>query len=542
MSIDFSLTIPDLFRRAVAERGNQPALLSKFNGRYEQESWRDLLGAVSGFLRLLAASALRQGDLAVHISHNRREWVLFDLACHLLGVVHVPLHCTLSGPQLLEQIRHCGAKHVFLGDDGQQQKLAGCGDEFRILRYDDLTQSRGARIETPQLQMADVRPDDLATILYTSGTTGEPKGVMLTQRNLSSNAQAAAEGFGPEEQELKLNILPLSHIFARTCDLYIWLTRGSTLAIAESRETALQDLQAVRPSSMNGVPYFYDRLRRVLCERGDEHKPGALRELLGGRIRTCCSGGAPLPQATIDFFASHDIPLLQGYGLSESSPVIVSSTIAANRPGCSGRPIAGVEIRLANDGELLTRGPHVMAGYYKNPAATAEVIRDSWLHTGDLGQIDADGYLRIIGRKKEMIVLSTGKKVAPTTIENLLSQDPLIAQVMVVGEGRSHLAALVVPQPDALKAEIASQGIVVHSREEALAHPQVLGCYLQRMKQHLCGLSPQEQVHHVALLPRAFAIDAGEMTAKLSLRRDVICRNFAEEIENMYRISSPNAC
>jgi long-chain acyl-CoA synthetase len=535
MPIDLSLTIPDLFRRAVAEHGDEPALISKFNGRFEAESWQQVLAGVSSFLRLLCSTGLRRGDLAIHVSVNRREWVLFDLACHLAGIVHVPLHASLSGPQLLEQIQHSGARHVFLGDDEQQRKLTAVDETLRIKRYDDLARGKPALVTAGQLELGDVRPDDVATILYTSGTTGEPKGVMLTQRNISSNAQATVECHGAaDELETKLNILPLSHIFARTCDLYCWLVRGSMLAIAESRETVLDDLQAVRPTTMNAVPYFYDRLRRLLCEQGKDQTPGALRQLLGGQIRSCCSGGAPLAQVTIDYFAQQDVPLLQGYGLTESSPVITISSREYTRPGCSGRALAGVDICLADDGELLTRGPHVMLGYYKNPAATAAVIRSGWLHTGDLGQIDADGYLRIVGRKKEMIVLSTGKKIAPTTIENKLAHDALIAQVMVVGEGRSHLAALIAPQPEALKTEIMARGIALTSREEALTHPQVLAIYLERIGRHLADLSPQEQVHHVALLPRAFSIDAGEMTAKLSLRREVICRSFADEIERMY--------
>jgi long-chain acyl-CoA synthetase len=316
--------------------------------------------------------------------------------------------------------------------------------------------------------------------------------------------------------------------------LYAWLVRGSMLAIAESRETVIDDLQAVRPTTVNGVPYFYERLRKILGERGLGNQPGALLELLGGRIRSCCSGGAALPPGTIEFFAAQNVSLLQGYGLTESSPVITMSTHEHNRPGAAGRAIPGIELRIADDGEVLTRGGHVMLGYYKNPPATAEVIRDGWLHTGDLGTIETDGYLRLIGRKKEMIVLSTGKKVAPSAVESRLANDPLAAQVMVVGEGRSHLAALVVPQPEALKSEIAARGIALRSREEALVHPQVLEIYLKRFAELLGDLSPQEQVHHVALLPRAFSIEQGEMTAKLSLRRDAICRNFAEEIERMY--------
>lgn len=538
MSIDASLTIRELLERAVRQHATEPALISKWNGRFEAETWNDLLSAVCRFMTFLGENEVRSQDRAVHIAPNSRGWVLFDLACHLAGVVHVPLHASLSPSQLIEQIRHSEARCVFVDSDDLQQKLASLNPEgIRVVRYGSV---RAPTVSAKSWENytaygGTARPDDLATILYTSGTTGEPKGVMLTQRNLSSNAQAVVETFGETEQrEVRLNILPLSHIFARTCDLYAWLVRGSTLAIAESRDTVMEDLQSIKPTTINGVPYFYERLRRVLCEKGYDKTPGALRQLLGGEIRSCCSGGAALPPATIDYFAAQEVPLLQGYGLTETSPVITMSTRALNRPGTCGRALPGIDLRIAEDGEVLTRGPHVMLGYYKNAIATAEVIRDGWLHTGDMGHLDADSFLRIIGRKKEMIVLSTGKKIAPSLIENRLSQDSLVAQAIVVGEGQSHLGALVVPQREALCREIEGRRIVT-SPEQSLAHPDVQAIYLQRFRELLADLSPQEQVHHVALLPRGFSMEQGEMTAKLSLRREVICHHFAHEIERMYQ-------
>jgi long-chain acyl-CoA synthetase len=545
--VDLSLTLADLFLRAVAQHGEGPALLIKQQAQFFPLTWKQLAQQVAYAASALADVGVRRGSNVVQISENRREWIVLDLACYFVGAVHVPLHATLTGPQLAAQIKHSGVEHVFLSTLEQAKKLqavrAELPSDVRLFAYDELEIADLAVVPWRPLdttQPADdalaspVTPDDVATILYTSGTTGPPKGVMLTQRNLSSNAQAIVENFGEAPQEVRLNILPLSHIFARTCDLYSWLVRGSTLALAESRDTLLDDLQAVQPTTINGVPYLFDRLRRLLHERGLDRQPGVLRQLFGGRIRSCSSGGAALSPATIDFFAEQEVLLLQGYGLTETSPVITMSTREANRPGTCGRPLPDVEVQIADDGEVLTRGPHVMLGYYKDPAATAATIQHGWLHTGDIGEIDTDGYLRIIDRKKEMIVLSTGKKVSPALIENRLSHDPLIGQVMVVGEGRSHLAALIVPVPDPLRGEILARQIPVFSREQALVHPQVLALYLERIAEHLADLSSSEQVRHVLLIPRPFSAELGEMTAKLSLRREVICEHFAQEIDAMY--------
>jgi long-chain acyl-CoA synthetase len=255
---------------------------------------------------------------------------------------------------------------------------------------------------------------------------------------------------------------------------------------------------------------------------------------LGSAILRCCAGGAALPDYLYDYYHAQGVPLLQGYGLSESSPVITLSTTEHTRRGSCGRAIPGVEVRIADDGEILTRGPHVMPGYYENPQATAEVLKEGWLYTGDLGRMDNDGYLYITGRKKELIVTLGGKNIAPVYLESLLTQDPLILQAMVVGDGRPFLSALIVPNPDALKHEILSRGITVTSREKALAHPEVLYLYQQRIAERLAVVSHFEQVREFTLLSRGFSIEAGELTPKLTLRRKEIAAHFAAEIEAMY--------
>ena len=285
---------------------------------------------------------------------------------------------------------------------------------------------------------------------------------------------------------------------------------------------------------LNGVPYFFDKVRRYVIDERKADVPGFLPELFGGRMRVCCSGGAALPNETAEFFWQRGVKLVQGYGLTESSPVITISTENANKLGTVGRPIPGVEVGIADDGEILTRGPHVMLGYWNRPDETADAIRDGWLLTGDLGQLDSDGYLRITGRKKELIVTSGGKNIAPVFLENLLVEDPLIAQAFVIGDGRNYLTALIVPNPEALGGAITEQQIPVQSLAEALTHPDVLALYQRQIDSRLRDVADCEKIKRITLLSRGLTLELGELTPTLKLRRAVVHKHFAEEIERLY--------
>ena len=552
-------TIVEILARRIDADGPNPALAVKEGGQFGWRTWHELAGDVAQYAAVLVGLGVQRGDRVAQLAENRYEWIVMDLAVQMAGAIHVPIHAPLTGPQVAWQVRHSGARVLFISGPAQAAKLSAPGadlpQDVACVAYDACSEPVAGRTVATlrELQAAaepakgidaacqtrkTIRPDSLATILYTSGTTGEPKGVMLTQGNLASNACAAIRAFGPSENQLRLNFLPLSHVFARTCDLYCWLVEGSRMAIAESRESVIPDCQMLKPTYLNGVPYFYDRVYRALCGLGQQNTPGALKAILGGKIEKCCAGGAALPDHLFDFFQEQGVPLLQGYGLSESSPVITLSTVEHNRRGSCGRAIPGIELKIAEDGEILTRGPHVMPGYYENPQATAEVLSaDGWLATGDLGRLDGDGFLYITGRKKEILVTSGGKNIAPVYLESLLTQDPLILQAMVVGDGRSCLAALIVPNPDALRSEIASRGIVVRSPEAALQHPEVLAIYREHIDRQLVNVAPYEQVRKFMLLPRGFTIEAGELTPKLSLRRQEIGKHFQAEIERMYAAS-----
>jgi long-chain acyl-CoA synthetase len=325
-------------------------------------------------------------------------------------------------------------------------------------------------------RLASFDPESIATILYSSGTSGEPKAVALTHANISSNAYAVIVGLAEPSSERRMNFLPFSHIYARTCDLYAWLVGGSQIVLARSRDTVIADCGRTQPTLINGVPYFYQRVGQKIAEAEAAGASVTLPQLFGGNLRACICGGAALPVATFDFYHQRGLLMLPGYGLTESSPVIAMSSPEEFRRGTVGRAIPGIEVRIADDGELLTRGPHVMREYWKDPELTQQTIRDGWLYTGDLGAIDADGFISITGRKKELIALSTGKKAVPTHIEGVLSREPLIFQSMVVGDNQPYLAAVIVPDFDLLAKWAAAAGIaaadaaVVFEAPEVVAH------------------------------------------------------------------------
>ncbi|MGD9633111.1 MAG: long-chain fatty acid--CoA ligase [Pirellulales bacterium] len=511
---DQSLTIPGFLTKALALCAEEPAFGEIRSGQLRWRTWREIsrdVDALAGELRL---AGVAPGDRIAQVSENRYEWIVVDLALHSLGAVHVPIHVTLSGEQIAEQIAASGARIVFFSRTELLSKFAPSlkhGETLFVHDEYDYGQEKpplgsDASHQSPATSHS---TDHLATILFTSGTTGRPRGVMLSQRNLAWNAAAAADAHGTSDLGTRINILPFSHIYARTCDLYTWLYRRSRLVLAESRETLMRDCQLVQPTVLNGVPYLFERIAERVRTAGV-----SLRSVFGERMKQLTCGGAPIAPEVEAWYESRGMPLLPGYGLTEASPVISLSTPEARKIGTVGRPLAELEVRFADDGELLVRGPNVMLGYWQDPTATSEAIRAGWLHTGDLGKLDADGYLSIRGRKKELIVLSTGKKVSPTRVESLLTASPLLEQVAVFGEGRANLVALVVPAKregqeatrDELAAEISAQ---------------------------LAVAAQEEQVRNFVVLERPFSIERGELTPKMSLCREAIARNYADQLRQI---------
>jgi len=421
-----------------------------------------------------------------------------------------------------------------------------------------------------------VAPEDLATIIYTSGTTGEPKGVMLTHRNLVSNMRAAADALDISDDDVALSFLPLSHGFERMVS-YVYLFCGVTIIFAESFDTVARDMARVRPTVLTGVPRVYEKLHARILDAaqtaggakavmfrwaltaglarakarlraksagpltsmasalGDRIVFSAIREKLGGRLRFVASGSAPLASNVMEFFYAIGIPIIEGYGLTETAPILTFNPLNAPRVGTVGRAIEGVELRIADDGEILARGPNIMTGYLHKPEATAAALEGGWFHTGDIGQIDADGYLAITDRKKDLLVTSGGKKIAPQPIEGVLKRSPLIAEAVLLGDRRKYAAVLIVPEFKALERRLTDLGRPPGTREELVARADVIALYKEIVDALNRELSQYERIKRIALLPREFTIESGELTPTLKVKRKVVEERWRDEIEALYQ-------
>jgi long-chain acyl-CoA synthetase len=366
---------------------------------------------------------------------------------------------------------------------------------------------------------------------------------MLTHGNLLSNSCSALEASPHTPDDVVLSWLPFSHIYARTVDHYMNLVAGVVVCLSASAETVIQDIKDVRPTHLACVPRFYEKVLTSVASPDPEETSRRLRKAFGPRMEYLSSGGAPLPLPVAEAYQAAGLLVLQGYGLTESSPIIAFNRKGLNKIGTVGPPLPGVEVAIASDGEVLTRGPHVMKGYWNDPEATAQAIRNGWLYTGDLGQIDADGFLTITGRKKELLVLSNGKKVVPSYLEGLLLAEECIDQAMICGEGRNYLTALIVPQWDNLRRVLQSEGIVLDNlTEEQLAEqPAVLALLRRRIETRLADVADWEQVKKFLIMPQPFTVAAEELTVSLKLRRNFVLAKHGAKIDALYQ-EDANRC
>jgi long-chain acyl-CoA synthetase len=420
-----------------------------------------------------------------------------------------------------------------------------------------------------------VRPEDLATIIYTSGTTGEPKGVMLTHANLVSNMKAGAEVLQLSQDDVALSFLPLSHGFERMVS-YIYLLSGLTVSFAESFDTIGRDIAAVRPTLLTGVPRVFEKLHARIMEKGlaepglkgaifrwairageargraELHGRSAglvgglqakladrlvfaqIRQKMGDRIRYLVSGSAPLSASLAEFFQGVGLPIIEGYGLTETAPILTVNPPQAPRVGTVGCAIPGVELRIAEDGEILARGPNIMSGYYNKPEATADVLREGWFHTGDIGKIDERGYLTITDRKKDLLVTSGGKKIAPQPIETVLKRNPLVAEAVLLGDRRKYASVLIVPEFVALERRLKELGRPPGTRAELTTRADVLSLYEEVVDALNRDLSQFERIKKIAVLPTEFSIASGELTPTLKVKRKVVEERWRERIEELY--------
>ena len=557
----------DLHRDRALRLGPRVALRYKKHGLYRDISWTAYHEQVQACAAALLDVGIMPGDRVGLLAENRVEWLVADMAIMAAGAINVPPHAPLTARQIAFQFQETGVRWLFVSTPPQLEKylevreelpdVAGVvifdgspltsnsssliADTCGIMSWDGFLQRGRLTLERNQAELdcraAKLGPDDLATIMYTSGTTGNPKGVMLTHGNLLSNAWATHQASPREPGAVILSWLPFSHIYARTVDHYLSIVAAVPLCLAESAETLVLNLAETQPTHLSSVPRFYEKILAAVAGLDVEQSRRRLRGIFGARLEWLSSGGAPLPVSIAKAYEAAGLLLLQGYGLTESSPVISFNHKKAYKLATVGRPIPGVEVAIAPDGEVLTRGPHVMKGYWKNPQATAAAIRAGWLHTGDLGELDADGFLSITGRKKDLLVLSSGKKIVPTHIEGLLIGEPCIDQALVCGEGKKFLSALIVPNWANLRAALTVSGFTEPSLSDAelATHPAVYRWLEQRVALVLADVSSWERVKKIAILAEAFSIAADELTVSLKLRRQVVLLRYQAVLEALYR-------
>jgi len=543
--------------RATAERlGPRTALRDKRDGLYHDVSWADYRRRADAAAAALIDRGVSPGDRVALLAENSVDWLTADIAVLATGAADVPIHAPSSAAQVEYQLDHSGARAVVVSNQAQADKALAALDrlpDLRLLvsfrpvetsgRIEHLTWEglihAGARqggfgAGLVGKREAALGRDDLATILYTSGTTGNPKGVMLTHGNLLSNAESVHRNDPLQPDDVLLNWLPFSHIYARTIDHYLTALAGVTVCLADSPETLVHNLAETQPTWMTAVPRFFEKIWAAVEALPAEARAATLRKIFGPRLRQLTSGGAPLPAHLAEGFAAAGLPLYEGYGLTESSPVISFNARDRSRAGSVGPAIPGVEIRTADDGEILTRGPHVMKGYWKDEDATRAAVIDGWLHTGDVGAIDADGFLTISGRKKDLFVTSGGKNVAPGLLEALLVAQPLIDQAVVFGDGRRFISALIVPNMDALKAALGPGRGPPEVRDDLVVDPAALALLDAQVGRAMQAVSHPERVKAFLALSRPFSVEANEMTTTMKVRRGHLLAKYHDRLESLY--------
>ena len=584
----------DVIDHQLANYPKPDMLAGKQNGEWKKYSTKEVaditLRFSSGLLKLGIRPGIKHNeekDKIAIISPNRPEWLLVDLACQQLGAVLTPIYPTISENELAYVLNDAAARILFVNDKDLLQKVTAMRDKFPTIReIFTFNEVEGARHWTEVLDLGqeadfeqineikkNISPEELVTIIYTSGTTGTPKGVMLSHHNIMSNV-LACQPYLPVNKDAKaLSFLPLNHIFERMVT-YLYLTAGVPIYYAESTDTIGENLKEVKPTIFTTVPRLLEKVYEKIMATGLELKgikrvlffwavdigkryeinkdQGAWynfqlrlanklvfskwRAALGGNIQAIVNGAAACQVRLLKIFTAGGIPIMEGYGLTETSPVISVNryNVEDRMFGTVGPIISDVQVKLAEDGEILCKGPNVTIGYYKRPDLTADAIKDGWFHTGDIGVLIDNKFLKITDRKKELFKTSGGKFVAPQPIENKFKESPYIEQIMIVGEDRKFTAALIVPSFSNLSNWARKRGISTKSNEELLANPEVLDLFKQAVDKYNQFFSHIEQVKKFVLLPHEWTVNGGELTPTLKAKRKVVLEKFKKEINGIY--------
>ncbi len=583
-------TLANLYRKSVAH-DKSAAILTKESGEYLPISSAELARRVMRLHAALLEAGLAKGDRCALISENRWEWAVADFAMMTAGIVSVPIYPSLPPDQVGYLVGHSESKGIFCSTPGQVAKIQEVRGELPDLRlvaaFDPVDEDGVTQLSS---MIADGDPDeaerqrfdaavdavdeeDLASIIYTSGTTGVPKGVMLTHSNMATNVRDSP--IMVTSEWVALSFLPLCHVAERLAD-YVYFSSGATVAYAESIETVAANMGEVQPTVAFAVPRFYEKVYgrvmaaiaeapparqkifhwavgvgkaalayrladkpvpKMLCLKhriADAMVFKKLRGRLGGKMKIFFSGAAPLPTHLFEFFHALGMPIYEGYGLTETSPIVTISTADAVKLGKVGKVIPNVEVRIAEDGEILVKGPNIMRGYYKMEEQTAEVMDGEWFRTGDIGNVDEEGYLAITDRKKDMFKTSGGKYIVPSPIEGLIKRSTLVGTVVVIAERRNFPSALVVPNFETLGAWADAEGLPSGSNEELCANERVQERMMEEVADQCSDLAKYEQIKKITLIPQDFSLEGGELTPTMKVRRREVDKKYAAQIDAMY--------
>ena len=595
---DLPLTLADLFLASAKKFDLPDALNYKKDGEWRSISSSEIIRRSENIALGLYSIGLRKGNRAAILAANSPEWTLADAGCQFAGVIDVPIYTTLAGNSVKYIIDDSEARVFFLQDNATYERILpaikDCKSLDKFILFDSgpladgpvislsVIESMGARLRDEKPEMAnelrrDIASTDIATLIYTSGTTGEPKGVMLSHANLVSNVVNASEKFDFSPDDVSLSVLPLSHVFERG-GMYVYIRAGMRVFYAESIDKVPENLKEVKPTIFVGVPRIFEkvferaRLKAAQSGRvnemifdwaidvakeyaaiGEKKLPvpmslaakhgiadkivfSKLRDFFGGRLRFCITGGAALPDEIYMIFTGAGIGIMQGYGLTETSPVITSNNPSDVRVGTVGKPIANVKVRIAADGEIEVSGPNVMLGYYHKPDATKDAFTaDGWFKTGDIGNIDADGFLKITDRKKELFKTSGGKYIAPSPIEQMLRSSRFVNQAVLVGNERKFPAALIVPNFEMLQSYAKLKELDIKTPAEFCRNPRIIDLFTRQIEAMTPGLAQYEKVKKFALLESELTVENGELTPTLKVKRRVVDEKYRSLIDAMYR-------
>jgi long-chain acyl-CoA synthetase len=597
-------TLCQMFQESVRKFADHPALLHKVNGRFQAVTYREMGTQVRRMVTAFLALGMRKRDRVALVSENRPEWAITDFAVLHIGAINVGIFPTIPAAQVEYIVADSGAGYLIVSDGEQLAKALTIKKnlpELRIISIDlpeiavDGVLSYEALLKEAEASpLADtayegcwssVEPEDWASIIYTSGTTAEPRGAILSHRNFVSNYTSARKVLCFQPGDVLLSFVPLNHVLGRMVDHYLPVSLGSTVAYVENLRRLRQNIEEVRPHYMVLVPRVLEMFQEGLVagvakeallkqrlfawalsigkkvsegvQRGEQTRPflhaqswlsdrlvfNPIRKHLGlNRLRFFFAGGAPVSRTTLEFFSAMRLQIMEGYGLSETSPLVTVNLPGRIKFGTVGRPIDGVEVKLADDGEVLVRGPNVMQGYYKRPHETRETIGpDGWLHTGDIGAFDEDGYLTITDRKKNLIVLANGKKVLPQHLESRLLESPFILQVVLVGDRQNTIGALIVPAYTRLKEWMEEQSIEDAAEDQPpLARAPVVHRLIRQEIQRLTSdLAEHEKIRRFALLDQELTMEAGDLTPTLKIKRRVVLEKYKDRIDALYASPSP---